>query len=125
MKKNLKTFVLLYEDGTCSTTEHYEIEPLKICYLNKDVLTSIEPREIKLCVGISELLLTDDNFKSFYEMKNVIKDNLSDLIDFIDENRMMEEFDKPTKKSNSAWDFIHNIEVAVGLSKGVIRTFKK
>jgi hypothetical protein len=64
--KTLKTFVLIYDDVTCSTTQHYEIEPLKTCYLNQEVLVYVEPRDIRFCIGISELLPPDETLKSFW-----------------------------------------------------------
>jgi hypothetical protein len=46
----------------------------------------------------------------------MIQDDLSNIIDFIDEQRMMETFERPTKVSDSAWTHIYNIEIACDLS---------
>lgn len=45
----------------------------------------------------------------------MIQDDINVLIDFIDESRMMEAMDKPTKYSNSALTNISNIEIACNL----------
>ena len=46
----------------------------------------------------------------------MIEDDISKLIDFIDENRMMESLDKPTSGCDSALTHIVNIEHACDLS---------
>ena len=46
----------------------------------------------------------------------MIQDDLNKLIDFIDKERMMERFDKPTEFTDSAWAHIINIEIACDLS---------
>ena len=42
----------------------------------------------------------------------LIRQEISRVSEFLDENRMMEAFDKPTKYTGSAWTHIVNIEVA-------------
>jgi hypothetical protein len=46
----------------------------------------------------------------------MIQDDISKLVDFIDENRMMELLDKPTSCCDSALTHIVNIEHACDLS---------
>ena len=50
----------------------------------------------------------------------IIKDNINKLIDFIDENRMMELLEKQTKYNKSAWSHIINIERACDLDNDEI-----
>ena len=47
----------------------------------------------------------------------IVKDNLDKLVDFIDEARLMESFDKQTKDTNSAWTYILNMETACDLKQ--------
>ena len=46
----------------------------------------------------------------------MIQDDLNKLIEFIDEERMMERFDKASKYTESAWTHIINMEIACDLS---------
>lgn len=42
----------------------------------------------------------------------MVQDDIKALVDFIDENRLMESLDIPTKHGDSAWTYISNIEIA-------------
>ncbi len=46
----------------------------------------------------------------------MIQDDLNKLIEFIDEERMMERFDKASKYTESAWTHIINMEIACDLN---------
>jgi hypothetical protein len=131
--ENLKIFVLIFDDNTSTTTQHYDIEEVKKCYLNSNVLVYLEPRDVRFCVNVVELLPSDEIHKSLkdkeiVELKhrlNMIKDDLSQIIDFIDEERMMEAFNQPTKVSDSAWNLISNIEIACDLENKECLNWKK
>ena len=42
----------------------------------------------------------------------MVLDDVKALVEFLDENRLMEALDKPSKQTNSAWTHINNIEIA-------------
>jgi hypothetical protein len=46
----------------------------------------------------------------------MVLDDVKALIEFIDDSRLMEAFDKPTKYTDSAWTHISNIEIACDLN---------
>jgi len=46
----------------------------------------------------------------------MVLDDVKALVDFIDENRLMEALDKPSKQTDSAWTHISNIEIACDLN---------
>jgi hypothetical protein len=46
----------------------------------------------------------------------MVLDDVRALVDFLDENRLMEALEKPTKHSDSAWTYISNIEIACDLN---------
>jgi hypothetical protein len=46
---------------------------------------------------------------------DMIKDDLSRFIEFLDENRIMEIMEKETKYNHDAWTHILNIEIACDL----------
>jgi hypothetical protein len=45
----------------------------------------------------------------------MILDDVKALVEFLDENRLMEALDKPSKQTDSAWTHINNIEIACNL----------
>ena len=45
----------------------------------------------------------------------ILEKEVSRLIEYIDDNRLMESLDKPTKYSKSAWTHVLNMEVACDL----------
>jgi hypothetical protein len=45
----------------------------------------------------------------------MIKDDIKILVDFLDENNMMDLLEKPTRCCDSAWSNVVNIEVACDL----------
>ena len=55
----------------------------------------------------------------------MVLDDINKLIEFIDENRLMEQFDRPTKYSDSAWSHIINIEIACDLQSDDSLGWKK
>ena len=73
MKKNLKKFVLVFNDNTSTITEHYELNEVKNCYLNNDVLVNYNPRVIKFCINVVELLPDDESYKLFYSKMEGLK----------------------------------------------------
>jgi len=46
----------------------------------------------------------------------MILDDVKALVEFLDENRLMEVLDKPSKQTDSAWTHISNIEIACDLN---------
>ena len=46
----------------------------------------------------------------------MVLDDVKALVDFIDENRLMEALDKPSKQTDSAWTHISNIEIPCDLN---------
>ena len=46
----------------------------------------------------------------------MVLDDIKALVEFIDENRLMEALDKPSKETDSAWTHINNIEIACDLN---------
>lgn len=46
----------------------------------------------------------------------MILDDVKALVEFLDENRLMEALDKPSKETDSAWTHISNIEIACDLN---------
>jgi hypothetical protein len=46
----------------------------------------------------------------------MILDDVKALVEFLDENRLMEALDKPSKETESAWTHISNIEIACDLN---------
>ena len=55
----------------------------------------------------------------------MIQDDLNKLIEFIDESRLMEHFEKGTKYSDSAWTHIINMEIACDLNDNESLSWKK
>jgi len=105
--RTIQNFNLIFEDGTSETTRAYSYYEVYSLYTNELVRTN---SGLKRCVKVEA-----PNTKVEEQLRHrlaIIQDNLSQLIDFIDEERMMERFDKPTNVSNSAWNLIHNMERA-------------
>jgi hypothetical protein len=46
----------------------------------------------------------------------MVLDDIKALVEFIDENRLMEALDKPSKQTDSAWTHVSNIEIACDLN---------
>lgn len=46
----------------------------------------------------------------------MVLDDIKALVEFIDESRLMEALDKPSKQTDSAWTHISNIEIACDLN---------
>jgi hypothetical protein len=46
----------------------------------------------------------------------MVLDDVKALVEFLDEHRLMEALDKPTKYGDSAWTHISNIEIACDLN---------
>lgn len=46
----------------------------------------------------------------------MVLDDVKALVEFLDENRLMEALDKPSRQTESAWTHISNIEIACDLN---------
>jgi len=113
----MKTFVLTFEDNTTSITNGATFEEINNLYLNETV--RLDDRQLKKCIKVED--------KEVFDLKHrllMIKDDLEELINFIDEERMMERFEKPTRVSDSAWNLINNIDIATDLSSNESLTWK-
>lgn len=109
--KTLLEFNLIFEDGTIEITRGYDYDEINSLYLNEIIRTS---DGLKKCVRVIVTYTTRE--KQLEHRLAMIQDDISKLIDFIDEERMMERFEKPTKVTDSAWNLINNIDIASDLT---------
>lgn len=114
----MKQFILVFTDETFTETNGANLEEIKNLYTNE--IVRLQDRGLKKCIRVED--------KEVFELKHrlaMIQDDLSYLIDFIDDERLMERFEKHTKVSDSAWTLINNIDIASDLSKDDSLTWKK
>ena len=114
----MKQFILIFTDKTFSETNGANLEEMKDLYIGEVV--RLQDRSLKKCIKVED--------KEVFELKHrlaMIQDDISYLIKFIDDERLMERFDKYTEVSDSAWNLINNIDIASDLSRDDSLAWKK
>lgn len=104
-----KEFILVFDDSTFESTNGANIEEIISLYTNE--LIRVSDGSLKKCVRVED--------KEVFELKHrlrMISADIDRVIDFIDEERLMERFQKATPFADHAMSLIENIYTACDLS---------